>query len=176
MQEIRVRIQYLLRKRKDGKKLEDVLNADIAQDTFPSYSAPKIKTNDVMYHLYQPELTGKAYLYLTGKFSYRSSRGNMYMLIDYHFDANVILSTPIRNRQAKPIKETWEVHLGKFTGAGVALNTWIMNNEASLVLKTALKKENVTYQLILPHNHRTNLAEKNICTSNNHFMAGLVSV
>ena len=41
-----------------------------------------------------------AYTYLTGRSPYRSSRGNEYILVGYHFDGNTILAEPIKNRQA----------------------------------------------------------------------------
>ena len=34
---------------------------------------------------------------LTGKFSVQSGRGNNYILVAYHYDANNIITTPIKN-------------------------------------------------------------------------------
>ena len=36
----------------------------------------------------------KAYMDLTGRFTYKSSRGNDYILIAYHIDANAIIEIP----------------------------------------------------------------------------------
>lgn len=43
---------------------------------------------------------------LTGQFPYRSAKGNEYLLIGYHNDANAILAIPIKNRQAETITTT----------------------------------------------------------------------
>ena len=44
-----------------------------------------------------------AYGDLTGKFPYRSSRGNQYILVTYHYDANHIRGEPLKNREAATI-------------------------------------------------------------------------
>ena len=51
-----------------------------------------------------------------------------------------------------------------------------MDNEASLELKKILKRDHMKYQLVPPHNHRTNLKERDICNFKNHFVTGLASV
>ena len=43
----------------------------------------------------------KAYMDLIGQFPYKSSRGNEYILIAYHVDANAFLGIPIKNRELK---------------------------------------------------------------------------
>ena len=40
---------------------------------------------------------------LTGRFPYKSSQRNEYILIAYQFDSNAILEVPLKNRQAKTI-------------------------------------------------------------------------
>ena len=63
------------------------------------------------------------------------------------------MDTPTKNSQAKTIKEAWEVQHRKSTVAGVVPHTWIMEYEASLELKAALKGENKKYQLFPSHDH-----------------------
>ena len=50
-----------------------------------------------------------------------------------------------------------------------------MDNEASAELKLAMEDNNTTYQLVPPHDHRNNLAERAIQTFKHHFKAGLAS-
>ena len=38
----------------------------------------------------------KAYMDLIGRFPYCSSRGNEYILVAYHYDANAILGVPLK--------------------------------------------------------------------------------
>ena len=51
---------------------------------------------------------------LTGRFPYRSSRGNEYVLVVYHYDANAILVEPVKNREAKTIIDAWITLNDKF--------------------------------------------------------------
>ena len=51
-----------------------------------------------------------------------------------------------------------------------------MDNEASADLKQAMLSKSISYQLVPPHIHRTNLAERAIQTFKNHFKAGFASV
>jgi hypothetical protein len=51
-----------------------------------------------------------------------------------------------------------------------------MDNEASTALKNMLvNKFQMTYQLVPPHIHQRNAAERAIRTFKNHFVAGLCS-
>ena len=59
------------------------------------------RTHDVVYSLVSNK--DKAYMDLTGRFPFCSSRGNEYILIGYHYDANAILGVPLKNRQAVTI-------------------------------------------------------------------------
>lgn len=44
-----------------------------------------------------------SYIDLTGKFPYKSSRGNKYLYVLYDNDSNAIFALPIKNRQAKTL-------------------------------------------------------------------------
>ena len=113
---------------------------------------------------------------LTGRFPYKSSRGNEYILIAYHFDSNVIWGLPVKNRQAKTLTNAWTTLHQKFAQNGLHPNTWILDNETSHELQSAMTKYNKTYQFVPPHTHRANIAERAIQTFKNHFKAGLASV
>ena len=51
-----------------------------------------------------------------------------------------------------------------------------MDNEASAHFKDTIDKNNIKYQLVPPHNHRANLAERAIQSFKYHFKAGLYTV
>ena len=53
---------------------------------------------------------------------------------------------------------------------------YILDNEASNELKNGLLKYNIDYQLVPPHLHRRNAAERAIRSFKNHFLAGLATV
>ena len=50
-----------------------------------------------------------------------------------------------------------------------------LDNECSKVLKEYTEEENETFQLVLPHLHQRNAAEREIQTFKNHFISGMVS-
>ena len=47
----------------------------------------------------------KGFSDLTGIFPHKSSRGNLYAMVMYDHDSNVILAEPIINRQAENIRD-----------------------------------------------------------------------
>ena len=117
-----------------------MLREHIDKDAFPPSDNPNIKTNEVIYAIFDSSSKGLAYIDLTGRFPYRSAQGNEYILVGYHYDANAILSTALKNRQAASITAAWNNLNKKFQYAGVSPTTCVIDNEASLDLKTALKK------------------------------------
>lgn len=171
-----------LRQEKQGLRSTKSLSptavaANISQandDFFPKFDPNYKKTHDVCYATFPT--TDKAFMDLTGRFPYKSSRGNEYILIGYHFDSNAILGVPIKNRQAATITKAWKQLHNKFQLAGAAPNIWILDNETSHDLQTAMNKAKTTFQFVPPHTHRANVAERAIQTFKGHFKAGLTSV
>ena len=94
-----------------------------------------------------------AYTDLTGRFPYRSSQGNQYILVAYHYDANCIYGEAIKNRKSQTITEAWTKIHNLFTKSGVAPNTYVMDNEISAEMLNALEQKEVNYQLVPPHTH-----------------------
>ena len=97
-------------------------------------------------------------------------------MVAYHYDANVILLQPIKNRQATTLTTAWKIIHDRLVTAGVAPKSYIMDNECSADLKIALAKADVKYQLVPPHIHRANKAERAIQTFKSHLKAGLASL
>ena len=146
---------------------------DEEEDFAPRSDTPNTKTNDVVYALIDPRKVKQAAIDLTGKFPYTSRRGNQYILVGYHYDANYITAVPLKNRTAGEITKAWKQTNETFSKAGIQPNTYVMDNETSKELLHALTKNNIQYQLAPPHIHRTNAAEKAIQTFKNHFTSGL---
>ena len=146
------------------------------EDAFPTSLSPNKKTNDVNYHILNVNCKDKAYTDLTGQFTYRSSRGKKYIFIVYHYDANAILETPIKNIKTETIIAAWKQQSTRFKEAGVESNIYVMDNEASNDLKDTFKGADIEYQIMPPHNHRTNLSDCAIHTFKGHFKARLVSL
>jgi hypothetical protein len=157
----------------DMKKL---LLDDIAVDAFPKSPSPNNKTNAVIYSIIEQNPKNIGYIDLTGRFPYRSQKGNQYILVSYHVDANHIFAQPLKNRESASIVKAWDIVNAKYEKAGSKPETYIVDNEASTDLKHAMSKQDIKHQLVPPHNHRANLAERAIQTFKNHFVALLTSV
>ena len=127
------------------------------------------ESNDMFYSIIQNK--NKAFMDLTGRIPYKSSRGNEYILIAYHVDSNAIIGTPVKNRQANTFKKASLHSHNQFSQSTSTPNTWILDNEISGDLQFTMIKNKVQFQLVPPHNHRANLAERAIQTFKNHLKA-----
>ena len=56
----------------------------------------------------------------------------------------------------------WQELHYMFTKAGVAPKMMVLDNEFSAELKTAFDEHKLPYQIVTPHKHRNNLAERAI--------------
>ena len=72
-------------------------------DFSPKPDTPNIKTNAVAYAVIDHDEISAGYTDLKGKFPQRSSRGNEYILVGYHYDANAILAVTIKDRTASTL-------------------------------------------------------------------------
>ena len=75
------------------------------KDSFPLSNVSNVRTDDVCYAIVNPQEVNTGYIGLTGQFCKRSSRGNKYILVGYHFDDNYIRGIPIKNRKWSTILE-----------------------------------------------------------------------
>ena len=144
-------------------------------DIFAPSPTPNVKENQVAYILINKKEITTAYQDLTGRFPFKSSRGNEYVLIGYHHNANCILAHPVQDRKAPTLIKAWE-HLHRtFAKAGVAPDVWVLDNKVSQNLKNAFDDNQTKFQLVPPNSHRWNTAERAIQTWKNHFKAGLAT-
>ena len=116
---------------------------------FPPAPDPNVKSHDVIFSIVDSEDV-ISYGALTGKFPYKSSRGNQYILVSYHYDANEIRGVAIKNREAKTITEAYHNVLNYYETRGVKPSKWILDNEVSAQLKHMFEKEGVGFQLVPP--------------------------
>ena len=105
-----------------------MLKHKILDDAFPQSDQPNIKQHEVVYAIIQDNDIS-VYTDLTGRFPYRSSRGNEYLLVGYHYDANGILAQPLRNREAQKITLAWETLNQRFCVSGIQPTVYNMDNE-----------------------------------------------
>ena len=108
----------------------------------------------------------KAYTDQPGRFSHKSTRGNKYVFTLYDYDVNIILQHPLKSHQGKEIAGAFHAIFSKLTTHGHATKLFILDNECSNDLKLALLNTNSTFELVPPHQHRRNAAERAIRTAN----------
>ena len=139
LKDIKQRLQGILKTKSKDESLQTALNKDILEEFFPPSPNPNKKSNDVIYGLISQADIDGAFFDLTGRFPQRSSSGNQYILIGYHWDANSIIGKPIKSRAASHIVDAWKELHQEYENAGVAPNTYVLDNETSLELKNAFK-------------------------------------
>jgi hypothetical protein len=118
---------------------------------------------------------GQLYTDLTGKFPVRSSKGNSYVMVCYIYDCNYAKVIPMKSRSASEWVKEYDSFLQELTVKGFKPKVRTLNNEASAALKNFFTENDVAYQLLPPHCHRRNAAERAIRTFKEHFVAGLSS-
>jgi hypothetical protein len=114
--------------------------------------------------------TGQIFSDLPGRFLTPSSRGHNYLLVVYDYDSNAILAEPMKNRQGKSIVAAYQTIHTLLVSRGLRPILQRLDNEASSLLRNFLQKEHIDFQLVPPHNHRRNAAERAIRTFKNHFV------
>ena len=83
--------------------------------------------NIMLLQIFDP--TENTYSDLTGKFSVKSDRGYNYILVAYHYDANNILTMPLKNRTGPCIlNEITKIH-DKWRKWGLTSKLHIIDNE-----------------------------------------------
>jgi hypothetical protein len=119
---------------------------------------------------------GQLYTALTGKFPVRSSNRNSYVMLCYIYDCNYVKVVPMKSRfSSEWAKASDRIHQD-ITVKRFKPKLQTLDNEASTALKNFFTVNDIAYQLLPPHCHRRNAAERAIRTFNEHFVAGLSSV
>ena len=90
-------------------------------------------------------------------------------MVMYHYDCNVILGHPLKKRSATDIVTTWKALNAQFMTKGYKPNLFIFDNNFLGEFKKALLDHDITLQLVTPHVHRNNPAERSIQTWKDHF-------
>jgi hypothetical protein len=118
-------------------------------------------------------IDGHTYTDLTGRFPKTSIRGYKYILLLYDYDGKSIQAEPTKNRlDAEGIRAYSKIY-DELTSKGLKPKFQTMVNEASTALKHFLHSKDIQFQLVPPHVHRQNAAERAIQTFKNHVVAML---
>lgn len=108
---------------------------------------------------------GTTYMGCTGKFPVKSLDGIVTKFIMYDWSSNSILVKPIKNTKDETIIAAFKEKLEYLAKQGFKPRFNILDNIASKAIVKFLKEEcQLGVQLVEPHNHRANAAERAICT------------
>ena len=98
-------------------------------------------------------------------------RGNQYIMVLTESDSDVILVEPMKNRTSGEMIRAYQALIDRLHAANIVPKHHILDNECSDEFKTTIKSNDMTYQLVLPHDHPRNRAEKAIQIFKDHFVA-----
>jgi hypothetical protein len=96
-------------------------------------------------------------------------------MICYSYDANYIRPIAMKSKSGAEWVIEFVVVFDKMTAKGFKPKLQTMDSEASAALKKYFTEKEMSYQLVPPHCHRTNAAERAIRTFKEHFKAGLTT-
>jgi hypothetical protein len=164
--------------RKNQQSTNDTLVPDtnisdptVELDLFPHSETDNPVTN--LCYAATISATGQVYSDQTGRFIVPSSRGHHYIFLLYCYDSNSIHTTPIKNREGASILAAYKATYTRLKASGLTPKLARLDNECSDALKSFFDDTDIDFQLVPPHNHRRNAAERAIRTFKNHFIAGL---
>jgi hypothetical protein len=92
----------------------------------------------------------------------RSIKGNWYVMICYVFDYNYVRVVPMKSRSASEWVKAYDHIHQELTSKGFKPKLQTLDNEVSAALKNFVTTNDVEYQLVPPHCHRLNAAERAI--------------
>jgi hypothetical protein len=115
--------------------------------------------------------TQKIWTNQTGKFPKKSRKGNQYIMVLTESDSDVILVEAMKNQSSGETIRVFQKLIDHLHAARIAPKHHILDNECSNKFKGTIKSNNMTYQLIPPHDHHRNHAKKAIQTFKDHFVA-----
>ena len=98
-------IEGLKKKANISQPMAYIIHLGIIKYAFPSSEEPNNKINEVAYVIVEVKPKNVAYIDFTGRFPYRSSRGNKYILVGYHYGDNAISAESLKNRKLTTITE-----------------------------------------------------------------------
>jgi hypothetical protein len=119
---------------------------------------------------------GTMYTDLTGKFPVRSYKNNQYVFVAYFYSINAIIVRPMPSRTYEAMLATFKEISEELKSCGHTPQLNVMDNECSKAVHQYMNSENINIQLVEPHDHRVNAAERAIQTFKYHFIAGLATV
>jgi hypothetical protein len=136
---------------------------------------PSDSPNERSHHVYAAtsKIPGQISTDLTGRFLSTSSHGNKYILILYDYNSNSILAEPMKNRSDTEHLRAYNKLHQYLVIRGFKPLLQKLDIKVSTALKRSIKEKGIDYQLVPPHIHWRDAAERAIRTFKDHFVACL---
>ncbi len=135
---------------------------------------PITKTHEAFFRI--KDLSDSIHTDQTSASPFMSQRGNRYIMVAIHLDANYIFIEPMRSRSKEEMIRAYEKIINRMKAAGLGLRKHTLDNEASNAFKQCIRQQQIQFELVPPGNHRRNQAERAIQTFKAHFILILAGV
>jgi hypothetical protein len=106
-----------------------------------------------------------------GCFPEVSSLGNKYIMVIHNVDSNSLWAEALKNNTGGKLILACARALEQMQTAGFVPKHQLLDNQASVALKKAIRDSDRTCELVPPDNHQRNMAEKAIQTFKDHFVS-----
>jgi hypothetical protein len=106
----------------------------------------------------------------TGRFPKASRKGMNYILVLVEIDSGAILVEAMRDRSAGEHCRAYQVLLDRLHRSKVYPKKHILDNEISDEFRAVIELNKMEHELVPPHDHRRNIAEKGIQTFKDHLI------
>ena len=120
--------------------------------------------------------TGTMYTDLTGAFPVRSFKNMQYIFVAYVYDLNAIIVRPMPSHTDAAFITAFTDVFATLRARNYMPQLNVMDNECSKAVERPIRTKKLNIQLVPPHNHRVNAAERAIATFKEHFVAALATI
>ncbi len=112
----------------------------------------------------------------TGRFTPRARSGNQYIMVALHSKSNAILVRPFQSNHDSHRIAAYNDLYSRLVTQHATPDVHILDNEASKAFLKAITDNGCKHQLVPPHVHRQNRAERAIRTFKDHFLSILAGM
>jgi hypothetical protein len=144
----------------------DVSNNNPPYHVIDDINDPLI-ANVICFGTFADKISGVVYNNCTSKFLFMSLDGNVCFFVMYHYETNAILATLIPGLDSGSILKAYKKNFEYLEEKDYKPKLNVMDNQATKVIKAYPTPQQVSLQLVEPHNHRVNSAEREIQTFKN---------
>eukprot|EP00970_Alexandrium_tamarense_P017799 scaffold11398_cov137-Alexandrium_tamarense.AAC.1 len=130
-------------------------------------------TNVFCFAAIADKIEGTVYVDNTGRFPVRSLEGHLYLFILYDYGSNAILVEALKTMESKEFIAAFQKKISYLTQRGFKPRFNVIDNIVSKAVQSFLEEHQIGMQIVEPHNHRVNAAERAIQTFKDHYIAGL---